>query len=129
MKKVVDNLYYTNNHEWIKDNNNGTYTLGITEYAQEELGDLVFIELPEVGSAISKEDEICVVESVKTASDICAPCDLKILEVNTDLEEKPELVNKDCYKKGWFIKFSIVNSKDLENLISTSTYKKLLAKL
>jgi glycine cleavage system H protein len=100
-------MKYTQNHEYIKPLGDGTALVGITSYAQEALGDVVFVELPEVGSTHSAGDEIGTVESVKTVSEYFMPTNGEVLEVNADLEAHPEYVNEDPYNKGWFIKIKI----------------------
>ena len=119
MNEIRGDRKYTETHEWILDNGNGTYTLGISDYAQEALGDLVFIELPELGELFSSEDNLCVVESVKSASDVHAPVDLKVLEINENLDDEPELVNNDCYDAGWLVKFS---ADSVDGLMNSEAY-------
>ena len=103
----------------VLDNSDGTYTLGISDYARESLGDLVFVELPDLGDVFNSQDSLCVVESVKSASDVCAPTDLKVLEINESLDDEPELVNSDCYDAGWLIKFS---ADSIDGLMDSDTY-------
>ncbi len=119
MNEVRGDRQYAETHEWVLDNGDGTYTLGISDYAQESLGDLVFVELPDLGDLINSQDSLCVVESVKSASDVCAPADLKVLEVNESLDDEPELVNSDCYDAGWLVKFS---SDSIDGLMNSDTY-------
>ena len=119
MNEVRGDRQYAETHEWVLDNGDGTYTLGISDYAQESLGDLVFVELPDLGDLINSQDSLCVVESVKSASDVCAPADLKVLEVNESLDDEPELVNSDCHDAGWLVKFS---SDSIDGLMNSDTY-------
>ena len=100
---IPSDLLYTKDHEWIKIEN-GIATVGITDYAQGELGDIIFIEFPEIGDSFHTKDSIGTIEAVKTVADIYAPIDGEILEVNVGLEDEPDMINKDPYKKGWIIK-------------------------
>ena len=119
MSEVRDDRQYTETHEWILDNGDGTYTMGVTDHAQSQLGDMVFIELPGEGDEASKEDEFCVVESVKAASGVYAPADLEVVAVNEVLEDEPELVNSSCYDDGWLVTFK---ADDLDGLMDADTY-------
>jgi glycine cleavage system H protein len=119
MNEIRGDRQYAETHEWVLDNGDGTYTLGISDYAQESLGDLVFVELPDLGDLISSQEGLCVIESVKSASDIHAPADLKVLEVNESLDDEPELVNSDCYDAGWLIKF---NADSIDGLMDSDAY-------
>lgn len=119
-------MKYTEEHEWLLDED-GVITVGITEHAQDQLGDLVFIELPEVGTEITKDDEIVVIESVKAASDILAPIDGEIVEVNEELVENPTLINEDPMGKGWIFKMKADNPADLDELLEENAYKALIA--
>lgn len=119
MNEIRGDRLYAETHEWVLDNGDGTYTLGISDYAQESLGDLVFVELPDLGDLINAQEGLCVVESVKSASDIHAPADLKVLEVNESLDDEPELVNSDCYDAGWLIKF---NADSIDGLMDSDAY-------
>jgi glycine cleavage system H protein len=119
MSEIRDDRQYTQSHEWILDNADGTFTMGITDHAQALLGDMVFVELPSVGDTASNEDEFCVVESVKAASGVYAPTDLEIIEANDALDGEPELVNSSCYDDGWLVKFKADN---VENLMSAEDY-------
>ena len=114
--------YYTKDHEWIRvDGNNAV--MGITEHAQEQLGDLVFVELPEAGNKVSKGDAVVVVESVKAASDVYAPVDGEITEVNSALESAPELVNSSAEGEGWLLKLTLDNASQLDGLMDLDGYK------
>ena len=115
-------VYFTEDHEWIKvDGDNGT--VGISDYAQKALGDIVFVELPDIGSSFAKGDDAAVVESVKAASDIYAPIGGEITETNGALEEAPETVNEDPSGKGWFFKMKIADASELESLMDAAAYK------
>ena len=102
MNEIRGDRHYTKTHEWVVDNGDGSFTLGITDYAQESLGDLVFVELPVEGDSAAAASPLCVVESVKSASDVHAPVDLEVFEINQALDSDPELVNTDCYN-GYYI--------------------------
>lgn len=120
-----DNLKYTKDHEWIRIDDNEAY-IGITDFAQSELGDIVYVEIEKHGETLSKEDIFGTVEAVKTVSDLFMPVSGKILEVNKNLESNPESVNQDPYGDGWMIKISISNSSELSALLSAEDYKKLI---
>lgn len=127
MSNVPANLKYADSHEWILDHGDGMVTIGITDHAQALLGDLVFVELPEVGSILSAGDECGVVESVKAASDIYAPLGGEVFEVNHELSDSPELVNTDPYEAGWIFKLKLANSSELAALLSADAYGELVA--
>lgn len=122
MSKVPANLKYASSHEWVRLEDDGTITIGITEFAQEQLGDVVFIELPEVGTEVVLEQEIAVVESVKAASDIYAPMNGKIIAVNEKLVDSPELINDDPYGQAWFFKLEISDLSQLDDLLDADAY-------
>ena len=115
-------LKYTKEHEWIRDNGDGTVTIGITDFAQGELGDIVFVELEDVGSDFSQDDTFGTVEAVKTVSDLYAPVDGEVVELNEALEDNPELVNDDPYGEGWMIKMKISDATQLDGLLSSDDY-------
>ncbi|HCD52616.1 MAG TPA: glycine cleavage system protein GcvH, partial [Balneolaceae bacterium] len=115
-------LKYTREHEWVKDNGDGTITVGITEFAQGELGDIVFVELEEVGFDFDKDETFGTVEAVKTVSELYAPVDGEITELNEALEDNPELVNEDPYGEGWMIKIKVSDASQLEDLLSADEY-------
>jgi len=115
---------FTKTHEWIQVENS-VGTIGITEYAQEKLGDVVYADLPEVGKTVKKGEILLSLESVKAASDVYAPVGGKIVEVNTALEDKPEIVNKDAEGEGWLVKIEITDSAELDDLLDEEGYKKL----
>lgn len=119
---------YTEDHEWI-DADGDTATVGITDYAQNALGDVVFVELPEVGASFAKGDEVAVVESVKAASEVYAPLDGEIVAVNDALEGEPALVNSAPTGDGWFFKMKLANTGDLDGLMDEDAYKAFVAGL
>tara|TARA_B100001250_G_scaffold379382_1_gene370011 strand:+ start:356 stop:727 length:372 start_codon:yes stop_codon:yes gene_type:complete len=112
---------YTKDHEWIKIENE-IATVGISNHAQESLGDIVFIELPSVGKSVKSKDEICVIESVKAASDIYAPVDGEILEINKNLEKDASIINQDAENTGWIFKIKISNPNQLNELMTENDY-------
>lgn len=120
----MSDIKYSAEHEWIQDNGDGTVLIGITDFAQQQLGDLVFVELPELGTEINKGEEISVVESVKAASDLFAPVDGTIVEVNEALEEEPELINEDAMA-NWIIKVELSDPSDLDDLLDEHAYNEL----
>jgi glycine cleavage system H protein len=121
-------LRYTENHEWIRDDGD-VYTVGITDYAAEQLGDVTFVELPEVGDEFAQNEEVATVESVKAASDVYAPVSGRVSDINDSLPEKPELVNRDPYGDGWFFKLDSVNSAELDDLMDAVAYEKYIKEL
>lgn len=125
MSQVIDELLYSESHEWVRKENDTTVTVGITDHAQELLGDVVFVELPQVGHTLSKGQEAGVVESVKAASDIYAPLSGKVLETNSELASEPSLVNTDPYVQGWLFKLELTQAQELETLLSATDYEKL----
>jgi glycine cleavage system H protein len=120
--------YFTDEHEWIEVEGE-IATVGITDYAQEQLGDIVFVELPVEGATFSKGDDAAVVESVKAASDVYAPLSGEVVEANSALEDEPALVNSDPEEDGWFFKLRIADTSELDGLMSESAYKKFVASL
>lgn len=118
-------LKYTKEHEWVKDNGDGTATIGITEFAQGELGDIVFVELEEPGFDFSQDDVFGTVEAVKTVSELFAPVDGEVVELNEELEDNPELVNDDPYGDGWMIKIKLSDVSQLDELLSADEYDEL----
>lgn len=121
MSQVPANLHYAPSHEWVLDNQDGTVTVGITDHAQEALGDVVFVELPEVGNALSKDEEFGVIESVKAASDLYAPVNGEVIEVNEGLEDSPETVNESPYEDGWIMKVRLDGS--IDDLLDAEAYQ------
>ena len=122
MSNVLANLKYTASHEWMLLNADGTVTVGITDHAQEALGDLVFVELPEVGAHFDAEKEIAVVESVKAAADVYAPIAGTVTEVNQAAADAPESVNQDAYA-AWLFKMTPDNVADLDNMLDAAAYQ------
>jgi glycine cleavage system H protein len=122
---VPENLLYTKDHEWIRIEGKTGY-IGVTDFAQGELGDIVFIEVETIGETLKKEDVFGTIEAVKTVSDLFLPVSGEILEVNPALEESPDLVNKDPYGKGWIIKISISDPSEVNDLLTAEKYKALL---
>ena len=124
MSEVPDNLSYTKEHEWTSLQDDGSVKVGITDHAQDALSDVVFVELPDVGSEFSKGDSMAVAESVKAASDIYAPVSGKISSVNTKLEESPELINESPYDFGWMV--IIEPAGKLEGLLDSDSYREII---
>lgn len=122
---VPANLKYTKEHEWLRVEGDCAY-VGITDYAQSELGEIVFVEVETVGESLSAGETFGTVEAVKTVSDLYLPVDAEIVAFNEELEDAPELVNDDSYGKGWMIKISIADATQAENLLSADEYKKLI---
>jgi glycine cleavage system H protein len=120
-----EDFYYTKDHEWVKVEGDKA-TIGITDFAQKQLGDVVFVELPEVGSELESHQSLGIVESVKAVSDIYAALSGKIVEINDDLNASPELLNDDPHGKGWIIRMEIKNKDELEELMSVSEYEQFL---
>ena len=118
-------LKYTKDHEWIKVDGNDAY-IGITEFAQRELGDIVYIDIPSVGKEIAKDEVFGTVEAVKTVSDLFMPVTGTINEVNPALDKQPELVNSDPYGEGWMVKITLQNPADVDGLLSADSYKSLV---
>jgi glycine cleavage system H protein len=122
MSEIPAELRYAASHEWAK-NDDGVVTVGITEHAQDAMGDLVYVELPEVGQVLAAGDEAGVVESVKAASDIYAPVSGEVIEINESLEDEPELVNNAPYEGGWLFKIQMSEAGDLDNLLTADQYQ------
>jgi len=121
---VRDGLKYTKTHEWVKLT--GTRAkIGITDHAQEELTDIVFVELPTVGKEIKKGEELCVVESVKSVSEVYAPVSGKVIAVNTKLDDSPEIINSSPYDNGWLVELEVKDIAEVNTLLDATTYKKL----
>ena len=121
---IPNDLLYTKNHEWIRILDD-VATIGVTDYAQGELGDIIFIEFPNKGVKYLSGDPVGTIEAVKTVADIYAPIDGEILEVNVELEDEPDMINKDPYEMGWIIKLCKI-SKDVSDLLKASEYKDLI---
>jgi len=116
-------LKYTKSHEWVRDNGDGTVTVGITDHAQELLGDVVYVELPEVDGSYNAKDSCGVIESVKAASDMYAPLDGEVIEVNEELDDEPELINSAPFGEGWIFNMKLSNADDLETLLDANAYE------
>jgi len=119
-------LKYTKEHEWIRDNGDGTATVGITDFAQSELGDIVFVEIEPEGFEFDQDEVFGTVEAVKTISDLFAPVAGKIIETNDRLEMEPELVNEDPYKSGWMVKISVNDVSQFNDLMSSDEYEEII---
>ena len=119
-------IKYSEDHEWVELKGDDQVVIGITDFAQEQLGDLVYVELPEVGDECSRGENISVIESVKAASDLIAPVSGTIIEVNSRLEDEPELVTEDSMGEGWFIKVKLSNTSELDDLIDESAYNSFI---
>ena len=126
MSSIPSDLKYVASHEWLKLEDDGIITVGITDHAQDLLGDVVFVELPEVGRTVSADEEIAVVESVKAASDVYAPIAGEIVEINDELVDSPELANEDPYGKAWFFKIKPANPADYDGLMTADEYENSL---
>jgi glycine cleavage system H protein len=122
MSNIPSELKYATSHEWVRNEGDGIVTVGITEHAQGLLGDMVFVELPDLEDEISTGDDVAVAESVKAASDIYAPVSGTVVEVNEDLEDSPELVNSDAFGDGWMFKVKLDDEGELENLLDAEGY-------
>ena len=122
MSNIPDDLKYASTHEWIGVSEEGLVTVGISDHAQEALGDIVFVELPEVGVSVNAKEEVAVVESVKAASDIYSPITGEVIEVNESLLDSPETVNESPYELGWFFKIRMENEAELDDLMNSETY-------
>ncbi|MGB5276190.1 MAG: glycine cleavage system protein GcvH [Gammaproteobacteria bacterium] len=123
MSEIPSELKYTKSHEWVRDENDGSVTVGITDHAQALLGDLVFVELPEIGTEMSAEDAACVVESVKAASDVYMPVSGEVIAVNEELADAPETINDSPYDDGWLIKIKLSNPDELSDLMDADSYE------
>lgn len=123
MSNIPGELKYAASHEWARLEDDGTVTIGISDHAQEALGDLVYVEVPEVGQTVAAEEACCVVESVKAASDVYAPIAGEVVASNGDLEDQPELVNDAAYEGGWLFKLKPDNADDLNGLLDAAGYE------
>ena len=122
MKDIPENYKFLSSHEWAKLEEDGKVTVGISDYAQDQLGDIVFVELPEIDSEVNQGDEAAVVESVKAASEVYSPVSGKVTDVNSSLEDSPETVNLSAFEEGWFFKIEATDISELENLLSPEQY-------
>ena len=123
MSNIPTDLRFASTHEWVRSEGDGIYTVGISDHAQELLGDMVFVELPEVGAAVGAGDDVAVAESVKAASDVYAPITGEIVEVNEALENSPELVNSDPYGDGWMFKIKAEDPEEVDGLFDAEGYE------
>ena len=126
MSNIPTELRYASSHEWIRKEEDGSYTVGISEHAQELLGDMVFVELPDVGDTVIAGEDCAVAESVKAASDIYAPISGEVLAVNEALEDSPELVNSDAFGDGWFFRVMPSDTAEIENLLDAEGYQAVI---
>jgi glycine cleavage system H protein len=127
MSKIPEELLYTKSHEWIRKEDDGSIVIGITDHAQEALGDMVFVELPEPDSQVQAGADLAVVESVKAASDIYAPVSGKVLAVNDGLPDTTESINTDPYGDGWFLRLQPADTAELDTLLSAADYAAVVA--
>ena len=125
--KFPENLLYSESHEWLKEEG-GRATIGLTDYAQSQLKDIVYVELPEIGSEFKKGESIGVVESVKTVADVFSPITGKVVETNSTLKDSPQFVNEDPYGKGWMIKMEVTDTGELKALLTFKAYQDFVPK-
>lgn len=126
MSQIPAELHYTKDHEWLQDHGDGTATVGITDYAQESLGDITFVEFPGVGESFTAGDTFGVVESVKAASDLYMPVDAEIIEVNEAVDASPELLNSDPYEGGWLLKIKLTDAAQVAGLMNHEAYAAII---
>jgi len=124
--EIPDDLRYSEEDEWARLEEDDRVVVGITDYAQQQLGDIVFVELPEVGATFDKGNSFGVVESVKAVSDLCAPVSGEVLEVNEELDDRPEAVNEECYDSGWMVVFAPSDPAELTTLLDAEAYRKFV---
>ncbi|MBK1648463.1 glycine cleavage system protein GcvH [Rhabdochromatium marinum] len=127
MSQVPTDRVYNDSHEWLMDNGDGTATVGISEHAQEALGDLVFVEPPKIGDELSAKQACAVVESVKAASDVYSPISGEVVEINEQLSDSPELINGDAYGEGWIFRLKIADPSEIEALLDADAYGEQIA--
>ena len=125
MAEIPNNLKFLDSHEWARLEEDGTVTVGISDHAQGLLGDIVFVELPDTGKTINKQDDIAIVESVKAASDVYSPLSGEVVSVNEALNDNPELINSSPYDDGWFFKIKPQNNNELEDLLDAEAYTQI----
>ena len=126
MSQIPEALLYTKDHEWIKLHEDSMATVGITDFAQESLGDITFVEFPSAGESYNRGDTFGVVESVKAASDLYMPLDAKVLEVNDEVDSEPELLNSDPYQQGWLLKIRLTDASQVEALLKADAYNSII---
>ena len=129
MSDLPGDLRYTSEHEWLRQEEDGSVTVGITDHAQSALGDLVYVELPEVGQELEAGEEMAVVESVKAASDVYSPISGLVLEINVDLADEPEKINTDPYGDGWIVRLESPSNIDLSDIMNPDSYQAMLDEL
>ena len=125
MSDIPGDLKFLSSHEWARIESDGTITIGISDHAQDLLGDIVFVELPEIGQSVDAENDTAIVESVKAASDIYSPLSGEVIEVNSLLEDQPEIINSSPYEEGWFYKLTPSDIGELDNLLSPEDYSEV----
>lgn len=125
MNEIPGDLKFLSSHEWVRVESDGTVTVGISDHAQDLLGDIVFVELPEIGQSVDAENNTAIVESVKAASDIYSPLSGEVIEVNSLLEDQPEIINSSPYEDGWFYKLTPSDLGELDNLLSPEDYSEV----
>jgi|TARA_B110000285_G_C14831907_1_gene471257 glycine cleavage system H protein len=125
MSDLPQGLSYVSSHEWIRNEGDGIVTIGVTDFAQEQLGDVVFVELPDIGTQLTSEDEFGVIESVKAASDLFAPVSGEVIAINEQLDDDPELVNSDPYGDAWLLQVRLTHPEELEHLLDAEAYSQL----
>ncbi|MDC0243754.1 glycine cleavage system protein GcvH [Pseudomonadota bacterium] len=125
MSDIPGDLKFLSSHEWARVESDGTITIGISDHAQDLLGDIVFVELPEIGQSVDAENDTAIVESVKAASDIYSPLSGEVIEVNSLLEDQPEIINSSPYEDGWFYKLTPSDLDELNNLLSPEDYSEV----
>jgi len=125
---IDKNVRYTENHEWVRDEGD-LFVVGITQYAADQLGDITFVELPEVGDEFAQDEEAATVESVKAASDVYSPISGRVAETNSVLDAKPEIINKSPYDEGWFFKMEAADPSEMDDLMDTKEYEAFLKEL
>lgn len=125
----MSNIRYSSDHEWARSDDGATATIGITDYAQEQLGDIVFVELPSVGDSFDAGDEVAVIESVKAAAELKTPISGTVVEVNADLEDAPETANESPTEDGWFCKLELSDSSELDGLMDEEQYEAYVSNL
>ena len=123
MSQIPENLHYASSHEWVRVEQDQTATVGITDHAQNQLGDLVFVDLPAVSAQIKAGDDVVVVESVKTASDVYSPVSGEVIEINQKLSNEPGAINNSPYENGWLYRIKLDDSSELDNLLNASRYQ------
>lgn len=126
MNNIPSDVSYAKSHEWARLNEDGSVTVGISDSAQDQLGDMVFVEVPEIGTGVTAEEACAVVESVKAASDVYAPISGEVVEVNEDLADSPEAINQDAYGKGWIFRLQPSDAGELDQLMDANAYEAYL---